>query len=197
MKRIATALLTVIGIAAVARSQETPSPNPMTRGLERLVARSIGDVLEAAEQMPASDYDWRPTPDVRSFGEIVAHLADANRSFCAAASGKAAPIEPRSETTTRKAPQTKAWLIAELRGSLEACKPIPEELDDTALAKVLEFGGGALIDGRPVPRMKLSLATILTILATHTSEHYGNMTTYLRLKSIVPPTSLDIPKMGK
>ena len=45
----------------------------------------IGYITKAAEQMPEADYAFRPTPAVRSFGQLIGHLADGQTVICGAA----------------------------------------------------------------------------------------------------------------
>jgi uncharacterized damage-inducible protein DinB len=46
------------------------------------------NLLKAAEKMPESNYSFKPTPDVRSFGQVVGHVSDANYMFCSAVLGE-------------------------------------------------------------------------------------------------------------
>src|SRR5436305_8489131 len=50
--------------------------------------------IAVAEAMPAADYNFRPNPEEMSFGQLMAHIALADRGACANASGMTAPAVP-------------------------------------------------------------------------------------------------------
>ena len=68
------------------------------------------NLAEAAESMPAEDYAFKPTPEIRSFGELIGHLANGNFFFCAQAKGEAPPSTTDFEKVTGKPGLTKALL---------------------------------------------------------------------------------------
>ena len=131
-------------------------------------------LLRSAEQMPDEHYAFKPTPAVRSFGQIVGHVAETQYVFCAAARNEPNP-QPEEFEKTRTA---KARLVEALRASFEYCDSAYKMTDAraTATAKIPDWGA----------RTPLS---ILVLNISHDSEHYGNIVTYLRLKNLVPPSS--------
>ncbi len=131
-----------------------------------------GYVLAAAEQMPEADYAQRPTPEVRSFGQLIGHIANAQYMICAAALGEQSPARQNYEQTTEK-----AALVEALRGSSEYCDRAYAQSDEAAMQMTQLFGG---------QRTRLSA---LILNAAHDFEHYGNLVTYMRLKGMVPPSS--------
>lgn len=46
------------------------------------------DILRGAEKMPAADYGFKPTPEVRTFGQLIIHIADAQTGMCSIAKGE-------------------------------------------------------------------------------------------------------------
>lgn len=135
---------------------------------------SVSRYLQAAaEQMPEADYSYRPTPEVRSFGELIGHVAGAQQMFCAAALGE----EPPAEDAVEKSAKSKAALVEALKKSSEYCARAYDQSDAQALAMVEMFG-------RNQPRLN-----VLVVNATHDNEHYGNIVTYMRMKGMVPPSS--------
>ena len=64
-----------------------PPANPVTQSEKGLYSFISGAVVKAAEKMPEENYSFKPTPEVRSFGQLVGHVADANYMFCSQASG--------------------------------------------------------------------------------------------------------------
>lgn len=131
-----------------------------------------GYLVAAAEQMPEADYAHRPTPEVRSFGQLIGHVANANYMICAAALGEASPARQNFEQTTEK-----AALVQALRASGEYCDRAYAQSDESALQMTQLFGA---------QRTRLSA---LMMNAVHDWEHYGNLVTYMRLKGMVPPSS--------
>ena len=84
-KMICLNTLAIVAIAAVTAGAQTA--NPISAGGKRTYDIVKGYVIRAAEKMPEEQYAFKPTPDVRSFGQLVGHLADANFGFCSAAAG--------------------------------------------------------------------------------------------------------------
>jgi uncharacterized damage-inducible protein DinB len=166
--------LTTASVAAFA--QETPAAppaNPISaseRGFYTLVS---GYVIAAAQKMPEENYSFKPTPDVRSFGQLVGHVADAQYMFCATATGEPNPSKGIEKTVT-----SKADLVAALQDAVAYCKK--------AYAGMTDAQGGQFVK---MMNFNLAKLTVLSINTAHTDEHYGNMVTYLRLKGIVPPSS--------
>lgn len=128
--------------------------------------------LRSAEQMPAEHYSYRPTPDVRSFAEILGHVANENYLFCAAAQGEEDPNETDFEKTTAK-----GALIEGVKASFAYCDPAYQMAEQRAMEEVTFFGNTG------------SRLWVLMFNVAHDSEHYGNIVTYLRMKGQVPPSS--------
>ena len=129
--------------------------------------------LRSAEQMPEADYSFKPVSTVRSFGQLLGHIAGAQYMFCAAALGET----PRGEDDIEKTTTTKAGLIAALKASGEYCRKAyaMSDADATGMTKI--FGSDQ------------SKLWVLSLNATHIGEHYGNLVTYQRMKGLVPPSS--------
>ena len=131
---------------------------------------------ESAEFMPEANYGFKPVPEVRTFGAILAHVAGANYAICGAAKGEKAPY---AEDSFEKTATTRAAITKALNDSLAYCDTA-FATDDRKLADMIEmpFGMG-----------KASRATALVLNIGHVNEHYGNLVTYFRIKGIVPPSS--------
>jgi uncharacterized damage-inducible protein DinB len=129
------------------------------------------NVIRAAEAMPEEHYAFKPTPDIRSFGELMAHVADAQANICGAATGQRKPVNAASK-------KTKAELVAALKESAASCEA---GFDATTEANAVE----------PVSmgQMKTSRLGLLEYNNGHDLEEYGYMAVYLRMKGVVPPTS--------
>jgi uncharacterized damage-inducible protein DinB len=182
MKMIAVLLVLA---AAPVGAQSTGRPAPTSPPASPLVAgvRSLWEIdreylRAAAEQVPDSLYGFKPTPDVRSFGEVLAHVANTDRLFCGLALG-----EPATDAKAT----TKADIVAALSSSDEYCAKAYAMSDTEAMQPLTE---GAQVTWRSLglgtPRSRLHA---LTLNAWHDNEHYGNVVTYMRLKGMVPPSS--------
>ena len=133
----------------------------------------IGHITTVAEELPESTYTYKPTPDVRSFGQMFGHVAGAQYMFCAAALGES----PRNEDDIEKTKKTKSELVTALKASADYCKKAYALSDKATQGKIKLFGQ---------ERTKLFA---LGVNANHDAEHYGNLVTYLRLNGMVPPSS--------
>jgi uncharacterized damage-inducible protein DinB len=161
-------------IALVAQEAPAAPANPISaseKGFYRVVS---GEVIRAAEKMPEANYSFKPTPEVRSFGQLVGHVADAQYNFCTLASGESNPNNKGIEKTVT----SKADLVAALNDAVAFCNKAYGAMTDADGAQMVKF-------------MNFTVAklTVLSLNTAHADEHYGNMVTYLRLKGIVPPSS--------
>ena len=118
---------------------------------------------------------------MRSFGQLVGHVADASYMFCAQAQGEANPAKNIEKTKT-----TKADLVAALKDAVAYCNKAFDATTDASGSELAKFHN-----------FQLAKLTLLSLNTAHTDEHYGNMVTYLRLKGIVPPTSENAPAPPK
>ncbi len=85
-----------------------PPANPITVSEKGLYSFLSSSAVRAAEKMPEENYAFKPTPDVRSFGQLVGHVADANYNFCSQVAGEANPNKGSIEKTKT----SKADLVA-------------------------------------------------------------------------------------
>lgn len=174
----------VLALPMFLGAQQTPTAapaNPITASEKGLYMVIVSPVVRAAEKMPEENYAFKPTPEVRSFGQLVGHVADANYMFCAMAQGLPTPSKSVEKTMT-----SKADLLASLKDAVASCGKAFDAMNDTSGSELVSFHG-----------FKLAKLTLLSLNTAHTDEHYGNMVTYLRLKGIVPPTSESAPAPAK
>ncbi len=164
--------LALCGGYAFAQAPSAPD-NPLSSGIKAAYAVAKNNVTKAAAKMPEENYAFKPTPDVRSFGQLVGHVADANYMFCSVVQGEKAPV-----SGIEKSKSTKADLVQALESSFQYCDKVYGALTDANAAELVKFMGG--------DRAKLA---VLSFNNMHDYEHYGNMVTYMRLKGIVPPSS--------
>ena len=183
MSRLSTATLaTAIALAPIAAAaQQAPAtpPAPQTFTLSGNMIRGYTNLqrnlLEAAEKMPEASYSFKATPDVRPFGELVAHVALSQFGTCAALKGETSG--PHKEDK-EDAALTKTQLVALLKESTAYCDPLLTSLKDEDLTTLVKSGQNQVAKG-----------LFLVGTNTHGNEMYGTMSVYLRLKGIVPPTT--------
>ncbi|MEO7521239.1 MAG: DinB family protein [Gemmatimonas sp.] len=131
------------------------------------------NITRSAEMMPEADYAYRPVGTVRTFGEVIGHVAGAQFSICAAALGD----KPRAEDAVEKNATTKAALVQAMKESTFYCEKAYAQ-NPVALAGMTElFGDQSTRYGA------------IALNGVHNAEHYGNIVTYLRMKGMVPPSS--------
>ncbi len=181
--RLATILLMASATALSAQQEErhkadaTEHQMMMDHGLVKSVTplyTSIrGFLIKSAEQMPESDYGFKPTPEVRSFGELIGHVANASYLFCSGAMSEKSPAKVDYEKTVT----AKAGLVEGLKAALAYCDKAYEMSDMKSVEKVTFFG------------TENTRLWVLNFNVAHDFEHYGNIVTYMRLKGMVPPSS--------
>ena len=161
------------GTALAAQTEKPASGSPAVSTARMLWEQPTKYITTVAEELPESTYAYRPTPEVRTLGQLIGHVAGAQYLFCAAALG-----EPeRQENDVEKTRTRKADLVAALKASTKYCERAYAQTDRTAQQ-------GAKLFGQERTRLYA-----LGLNANHNAEHYGNMVTYLRLNGIVPPSS--------
>ena len=173
---MAIAPLSLLG-QAKPQAPATPPANPITQSEKGLYMFISNAVVRAAEKVPEENYSFKPTPEVRSFGQLVGHVADANYMFCSQAAGEANPAKNVEKTKTAKAD-----LVAAIKDAVAYCGKTFEGMTDAKGSETTKFFN-----------FNLAKLTLLSLNTAHTDEHYGNMVTYMRLKGIVPPTSESAP----
>jgi hypothetical protein len=167
-----TVLILILGITAPAAAQNPVSDSVRSswNGIKR-------NIKESAELMPEEHYNFKPTPDVRSFGEILAHVAGASYLLCASAKNEKSPF---AEDSFEKSARTKAAIVKATTDAIMYCDGAFAALTDANASDMVPNAFGA----NQVTRINSLLSQI-----GHDNEHYGNLVTYFRLKSLVPPSS--------
>ena len=172
MKKILSVLLVAVATPVLAQGMKPASHPGAVAMLVRSLTNVEGFITQAAEQVPEADYAFRPTPEVRSFGGLIAHVADSQYAFCSGVLG-----EPNPSPEVEKTKTTKADLVEALKGSSALCAKAYAIPDAEAHGTMKLFGGEH-------PKVQVLLLNL-----THDWEHYGNIVTYMRLKGMVPPSS--------
>lgn len=164
-------LVAVLGCATAIHAQS----NPLSADVKADYATVRDYFLRSAEKMPETAYSFKPTPDVRSFGQLVAHVADDQYNLCAPVKGE---IRHAAYSEIEHTLITKTDLVAALKKAFAYCDTAYASLTDASATDIVKFGN----------RNKTKFE-MLNWNLWHTWEHYGNAVTYLRLNNLVPPSS--------
>jgi uncharacterized damage-inducible protein DinB len=174
MKHPFLLVLALASFGGLAQAQQPASPPDVAvRTVRDLWQGMTNYVTQAAAEVPDSLYAYKPVATVRSFGQLIGHVAGAQYMICAAALGD----PPRGEDEIEKTRTTKTELLAALRASTEYCGRAYAQTDAAAQQRTQLFG------------QERSRLAALGINATHNAEHYGNLVTYMRMNGLVPPSS--------
>ena len=150
----------------------TPSTAASVLNMHMTIRRNL---IEAAEAMPDADFTFKPTPQVRSFAELIAHVTAANYFFCSMAKGEQSAFKPSNASD-------KPSVVKALADSLNHCDGVYKETTDANANQMVKIAG-------PGGATQSTRALVLMFNTTHNNEHYGNVVLYLRLKNIVPPST--------
>ena len=185
MNKTTMSLLFVASVCVATGVAQTPAP-PATldiAGSLKVQHQNIRRNLAAsADKMPEADYQFRPqgaAAEVRTFGQMIAHLVTANYNLCAAAKPETAPKHSAND----KEVQPKADLVKMLNEALAYCDALYDSQTSASINEMLK---------RPGPNnttLERARGNTLISNIAHNNEHYGNLVTYLRAKGIVPPSS--------
>jgi len=167
------ATLTAVPVAVFAQASAPPPENPISDSEKHVYAMLSSVVVAAAEKMPEESYSFKPTPEVRSFGQLVGHLADSNYYFCSSATGDTKPASDAEKSKTKKAD-----LVAALKEAVAYCNKTYAAMTDAKGSQMTKMMG-----------FDMAKLTVLAGNFAHNYEHYGNMVTYMRIRGIDPPTS--------
>ena len=175
MKYLGMLALAAMLLPVAAGAQDSAMiPNPITSLLKQQVMRYGQLQVAGAEAMPADKYSYRSTPETRTFGQLLLHVAQFNNNICGRISGMTAPdIKDMKDT------DSKEKLVAAVKGSFDFCTTALSGLDDSTLGQSA---------GKMGPNM-LSRGGAMVILGEDWFDHYSTMAIYLRVNGIIPPSA--------
>lgn len=150
----------------------TPAANPVSAEVQGRYAQVKGFILKSADTMPADNYSFKPTPDIRTFARVVNHITEAQSRSCGALNGASNPKPAPPETAD------KTTIVDALKASFAECDKALGALSDATLSEMVQLG--------PAKRSRIGLAWGTV---THDTEQYATLALYMRLKGLVPPSS--------
>jgi len=177
---------TVPAPAAQAPAAQAAPPVGPTEPLSRVLFNGYNsqkmNLTQSADKVSDADYAFQATKDVRTFGQMLAHVANTQFNYCSVAKGEPNPNKDDFEKTAT----TKAAIVKALADSFAYCDTIYLTLTDARALELIKIGQN------DVPRA----ARLISIIA-HDNEHYGNLVTYMRIKGYVPPSTERAQQMRK
>ena len=180
MKTALAAVALAASFATAVLAQNAPAPTAAS-WLRGAYTNNRNYIARAAEKMPEELYGMRPgtQPEVRTFGQLIGHLADYNYLWCSQAKGEKNPVAGQE---LEKLPG-KAALVRAVNDALAYCDGVYGALTDQSGQDLLTI---TQENGRRTQSLRMSL---LVLNYGHNNEHYGNVVTYMRIRDIVPPSS--------
>jgi uncharacterized damage-inducible protein DinB len=149
-----------------------PAGNPLIPEAKQAYTSIKTNLTAMAAKMPPENYDFKASPDVRTFGAVIAHVADTQMRTCAAVVGEQKTVDAASKTA-------KNDLVAALKASFDECDAAWDSINDSTAQQLL--GGGRMQRSR--------LGSMISSVIVHDNEEYGYLSVYMRLKGVVPPSS--------
>ena len=130
-----------------------------------------GNLIAAAEAMPADKYTFRPTPAQMTFAKLMTHVVESNRYMCSGIAG-----EPLPKPTGVTDADGKPTIVADVRSSFDYCGKVIGKLTDARLAE-------------QVPVFNQTRADVMMFLIADHADHYATAAMHLRLNGVTPPTA--------
>jgi len=152
-------------------------PLTLTASLNRGYNAVKQNLIEEAAKMPDADYGFKPgpAPELRTFGMLFGHVANAQFGSCAAALGQPNPNQGHNQETEAK---TKAEITKALADSFALCDKAFAALTEQNANEMLAQGQG-----------QIARSALLANVVVHSNEMYGTASVYMRAKGLVPPST--------
>jgi hypothetical protein len=163
-------VLCLLSASLLSMALHAQTSNPVAAEMKAAYTSVKNNLLKAAEKAPEDVYAFKPTPEMRSLGELIQHIAEAHIFYCGRVNGVTAKPDFGSKS--------KADIIKAFQASFDVCDAGWDAITDANASEMTGSGRGAL-----------SKLGALTRNVIHDNEEYGYMSVYFRLKGIVPPSS--------
>jgi uncharacterized damage-inducible protein DinB len=170
--------LLLVVCSAVAAAQPQPGADDGTQLREDLLRsyrRAANRLVRLAEAMPADRFAWRPAEGVRSFSEVLMHVAEGNYHF---ARSLGVPGATAPEPGELVAVVAKDEVLAKLRESNELAAQAIAGIEPASFDQEAELFG-----------MRQSRRALALLVAEHAHEHVGQAIAYARMNGVTPPWS--------
>jgi len=165
--------LTVCGVV-MGQAPAAAGPTGPAAEVQRSYAAVKTNILKSADRMPAADYAYKPTADVRTYARVLNHVTEAQLHSCGALNHAAMDALPKVPAETAD----KASIIEALNASFAECDKAFASLTDANLTEMFDLG-----------KVKRSRIGLIWGTVSHDNEQYATLALYLRLKGLPPPSS--------
>jgi len=184
-----TASLTLAGASLIAGEGADAPRGPMSDALRRFYEDARGNILAASASMPDEQFRYRPAQGVRTFGELLGHIADGQYAFCSAVRGEPNPIpvDPTLKQIHKDSIEKSKTSSGDLRRAAREAFAYCDSVFATATDR-------SLPDRVKLLNNETSKAGVLTLSIYHLSQHYGNLVVYMRARGVVPPSAPESPR---
>jgi uncharacterized damage-inducible protein DinB len=172
MRRIPALLTLALFLAPAGLAAQQ---GPVVQSLAGLHQTPKNYIMATAEMLSDDIYAFQPTDEVRTAGQILAHIAGAQYNFCSVAAGEANPNSENFEETRT----TKAQIVAALEQGFAYCDQVYAGMTDARGVEMRSLFG-----------QQMAASAVLAFNTGHNFEHYGNLVTYMRINGITPPSSM-------
>jgi hypothetical protein len=155
--------LAVLALPVFAQNALRPTPE-VVRGHFISINRKI---LDMAKDFPEDKYDFRLKPEMRSFREVIVHIAGGNIYAAKAGRGENVAWDDNLELNPKNY-KTKADVVSMFEKTVNDANAALKALSDSSFAKTVD----PWVD-----------------VTEHSAEHYGLLVAYYRANGMVPPAS--------
>lgn len=166
MRALIAAVLCAAFASATFAADEAKGPSKYTTEFIKHWGNAKELTLAVAEAMPPENYSFKPNPEEMSFGEQIAHIAQANYAYCSRVSGAKSPF-------AKPANYDKPTVSKLVGDSFDYCTEATRNLTEDQLNEV---------------KGPMTIREITEGVMMHMAHHRGQIEVYLRLKNIKPPT---------
>jgi hypothetical protein len=188
---LAIASLAFSGVLAAQAQPTTPPANPLVAAFKGRIAGAHRNIAQAFDSIPESKFGYKPTPAQLTFGYIAQHVASDSYLFCSNFGAMKPTIDAKDTSTpdSVKATWPKEELVAKLKASFAFCDQAFEQLTDASLPDAVSFTIGGT--ERKSTRITMVLGHALDL-----ADHYSQISNYMRLNGMLPPSALPRPGRG-
>ncbi len=117
MKLKTIVILAILLLSTASTRAQQPDAKETGAMLGKGFAELSAWIMKAAEMVPADKYSYKPTPTVRTFGELLGHIADGSNYFCGRAAGK----KVQWSDANAQGNTGKAMVVPKLKEALDVC----------------------------------------------------------------------------
>jgi hypothetical protein len=188
--RIAIAGL-ALPVAFAAQQPATSRVNPMTATFKTRIATFHRNIAQAFDSIPESKFGYKPTPAQLTFGFIAQHVASDSYVYCSNFGAMKPTIDAKDTSTpdSVRATWPKAELVSKLKASFAFCEQAIEQLTDATLPDAISFTYAGT-------ERKSTRINMVFLHALDLADHYSQISNYMRLNGMLPPSALPRPGRG-